>query len=107
MTFRDAVSRESVYSDLCTSAPALAVRAEDSIGGMHRDAKVEQVGFLSTLTGSKTVTQRWENGEISNFQYLMSLNTLAGRSYNDLNQYPVFPWILNDYTSMELDLRCV
>ena len=29
---------------------------------------------------------RWE---ISTFEYLMALNTLAGRTYNDLNQYPV------------------
>lgn len=34
----------------------------------------------------------------------MHLNTLAGRSYNDLMQYPVFPWILADYDSLELDL---
>lgn len=34
----------------------------------------------------------------------MYLNTLAGRSYNDLMQYPVFPWILADYESEELDL---
>lgn len=34
----------------------------------------------------------------------MHLNTLAGRSYNDLMQYPVFPWILNDYESDVLDL---
>ena len=33
------------------------------------------------------------------------LNTLAGRTYNDLNQYPVFPWILADYTSASLDLN--
>lgn len=33
----------------------------------------------------------------------MHLNTLAGRSYNDLMQYPVFPWILNDYESDVLD----
>lgn len=39
----------------------------------------------------------YQRGEISNFQYLMHLNTLAGRSYNDLMQYPVFPWILADY----------
>ncbi len=32
---------------------------------------------------------RWERWELSNFDYLMSLNTLASRSYNDLNQYPV------------------
>lgn len=45
---------------------------------------------------SERVLQR---GEISNFQYLMHLNTLAGRSYNDLMQYPVFPWILADFDS--------
>lgn len=36
---------------------------------------------------------------------LAQLNTLAGRTYNDLNQYPVFPWILADYTSDSLDLN--
>ena len=33
--------------------------------------------------------QKWVQGEISNFQYLMQLNTIAGRTYNDLSQYPV------------------
>lgn len=69
--------------------------------------------------------------QISNFEYLMQLNTLAGRSYNDITQvrfywhsvrnlrhkrwyfnvylhfyvqYPVFPWILSDYSSQNLDL---
>lgn len=70
--------------------------------------------------------------EISNFEYLMQLNTIAGRTYNDLSQYPVvraacvslpmsvkpvastvvisffslsqFPWVLCDYTSPILDL---
>lgn len=50
------------------------------------------------------LTQKWVNREISNFDYLMQLNTIAGRSYNDLSQYPVFPWIIADYTSKELDL---
>ncbi|KAE9419817.1 hypothetical protein Angca_008986, partial [Angiostrongylus cantonensis] len=43
--------------------------------------------------------------EISNFDYLMFLNTVAGRTFNDLNQYPVFPWILTNYTSDHLDLN--
>ncbi|KAF8570734.1 hypothetical protein P879_02687 [Paragonimus westermani] len=51
------------------------------------------------------LTKRWVNREISNFEYLMCLNTIAGRTFNDLNQYPVFPWILADYTSKELDLN--
>ena len=50
------------------------------------------------------MTQRWVRGEITNFAYLMALNTLAGRSYNDLMQYPVFPWVLANYTSEDLDL---
>ncbi|XP_038973687.1 BEACH domain-containing protein C2-like isoform X2 [Phoenix dactylifera] len=48
--------------------------------------------------------ERWARWEISNFDYLMELNTLAGRSYNDITQYPVFPWILADYFSKKLDL---
>ena len=35
----------------------------------------------------------WHRREISNFEYIMELNTLAGRTYNDLNQYPIFPWV--------------
>ena len=107
LAFTDRASRDVAYASLCSSAPALAESAEDSVAGMHRDAKVEQVGLLSALNfaGSRTVTQRWESGEISNFEYLMHLNTLAGRSYNDLNQYPVFPWVLCDYESEELDLN--
>lgn len=34
----------------------------------------------------------------------MHLNTLAGRGYSDLTQYPVFPWVLADYESENLDL---
>lgn len=33
--------------------------------------------------------QKWVLREISNFEYLMQLNTIAGRTYNDLSQYPV------------------
>ena len=50
------------------------------------------------------LTEKWVKYEISNFEYLMRLNTLAGRTYNDLTQYPVFPWILKDYESETLDL---
>ena len=49
-------------------------------------------------------TRKWMRGEISNFHYLMLVNTMAGRTFNDLTQYPVFPWVLADYTSEELDL---
>ncbi|XVF32503.1 hypothetical protein REPUB_Repub17cG0088500 [Reevesia pubescens] len=60
-------------------------------------------GRLFKIT-AKSFSKRWQNGEISNFQYLMHLNTLAGRGYSDLTQYPVFPWVLADYESENLDL---
>ncbi|KAM4537797.1 neurobeachin-like protein 1 isoform 2-T2 [Fundulus diaphanus] len=56
------------------------------------------------LLKASGLTQKWVNRDISNFDYLMQLNTIAGRTYNDLSQYPVFPWILADYSSEELDL---
>ncbi|MED6109928.1 hypothetical protein PIB30_038190 [Stylosanthes scabra] len=52
---------------------------------------------------AETARESWRRREITNFEYLMILNTLSGRSYNDLTQYPVFPWVLADYSSELLD----
>uniref|UniRef100_A0A674JY58 Lysosomal-trafficking regulator n=1 Tax=Terrapene triunguis TaxID=2587831 RepID=A0A674JY58_9SAUR len=51
------------------------------------------------------LTHLWYTGQITNFEYLTHLNKHAGRSFNDLMQYPVFPFILSDYTSETLDLH--
>lgn len=105
LVFPDRATRDQVYDALINSATTLTTTTEDSIDGMQRDAKLEKEGlFAGLIPGGRTVTQRWEAGELTNFEYLMQLNTLAGRSYNDLNQYPVFPWVLSDYTSETLDL---
>nr|CAD1832089.1 unnamed protein product [Ananas comosus var. bracteatus] len=54
---------------------------------------------------AESARESWKRREISNFEYLMTLNTLAGRSYNDLTQYPIFPWVLADYSSEKLDFN--
>ncbi|CEG40322.1 Lysosomal trafficking regulator LYST and related BEACH and WD40 repeat proteins [Plasmopara halstedii] len=53
----------------------------------------------------QSMMQKWQNRELSNFEYLQFLNNASGRTCNDLTQYPVFPWILRDYTSSNLDLN--
>lgn len=58
-----------------------------------------------SLTDGFSATQKWQKGEISNFYYLMTVNALGGRTFNDITQYPVFPWVIADYTSEELDLN--
>ena len=50
------------------------------------------------------LTEAWVARKISNFDYLMALNTYSGRSLNDISQYPVFPWVIADYKSPVLDL---
>jgi hypothetical protein len=52
----------------------------------------------------RRVTLAWQRGRLTNFDYLMYLNLAAGRTFNDLAQWPVFPWVLADYTSGALDL---
>jgi len=53
------------------------------------------------------LVEAWRSRRISNYEYLLRLNLIAGRSFNDLSQYPVFPWVVADYESKSLDLEDV
>eukprot|EP00761_Pharyngomonas_kirbyi_P001457 gb/GECH01001461.1/.p1 GENE.gb/GECH01001461.1/~~gb/GECH01001461.1/.p1 ORF type:complete len:977 (+),score=232.90 gb/GECH01001461.1/:1-2931(+) len=65
---------------------------------------LEQPDIRIEESDQSNITLQWQNGLISNFDYLMYLNFMADRTFNDLTQYPVFPWIIADYTSSTLDL---
>lgn len=52
----------------------------------------------------QSISEAWQEHRISNYDYLMYLNLVAGRSFCDLTQWPVMPWILRDYKSSTLDL---
>lgn len=41
---------------------------------------------------------QWVHGRVSNFDYLMRLNSLAGRRMGDPNYHPVLPWVV-DFTT--------
>jgi len=49
--------------------------------------------------------QKWQTGEITNQEFLLLVNKYSGRSFNDLTQYPIFPWILSKYRCSLEDLR--
>ncbi|XP_076638062.1 protein FAN [Colletes latitarsis] len=51
------------------------------------------------------MTMRWQNGSLSNYDYLLYINSLADRTFHDLTQYPVMPWVIQDYSSFTLDLN--
>lgn len=50
------------------------------------------------------VTDMWVNGLISNFEYLMYINSISSRSFNDLSAYPIFPWVIFDYHTRDFNL---
>ena len=45
----------------------------------------------------KYLCGKWSKWKISTLKMLMIINIYANRSYNDINQYPVFPWIITNY----------
>ena len=64
MSFPDAQERSKFYAAL--TAQAAVVLKEEVKGNLML---------------------KWQNGEISNYDYLMHLNNFADRSFNDLTQY--------------------
>ncbi|KAK7245429.1 hypothetical protein RIF29_40275 [Crotalaria pallida] len=93
--------REEVFKNLVAMNLPRNSMLDTTISGSSKQESNEGSRLFKTM--AKSFSKRWQNGEISNFQYLMHLNTLAGRGYSDLTQYPVFPWILADYESENLD----
>ncbi|KAF2482757.1 hypothetical protein BDY17DRAFT_251913 [Neohortaea acidophila] len=108
--------RDDLYNAIAVRAPqvhtSITVASEDSwrLDTLRNPEEIPQslgskfVNVFNNLP-THTATKKWVKGEMSNFQYLMLVNTLAGRTFNDLTQYPVFPWVLADYSSEELDLN--
>ncbi|KAJ2996554.1 hypothetical protein HDV02_006387 [Globomyces sp. JEL0801] len=102
LTFWNAKSRDSVYTRLLSKAQ---VNDGESVSGITTSGG-PSVLSTAIFGGSplNELTQKWVSREISNLAYLMHLNTLAGRSYNDLTQYHTFPWVLADYESEIINL---
>ncbi|KAH1108454.1 hypothetical protein J1N35_012222 [Gossypium stocksii] len=94
--------RDEVFKNLVGMNLPRNSMLDTTISGSTKQESNEGSVIFKIMANS--FSKRWQNGEITNFQYLMHLNTLAGRGYSDLTQYPVFPWVLADYESENLDL---
>ena len=75
---------------------------------IFKKSKRSNLYFATILDNNKVLEkcyEHWTYGHISTYAYIMILNTLSGRTYNDLAQFPIYPWILSDYSSKELDFN--
>jgi factor associated with neutral sphingomyelinase activation len=95
-------------STAAREAAAAALDAQPALGGGLPGGAAAAAARGAALEARAPwlgrVAAAWRSGRLSNFDYLLYLNLAAGRSFCDLSQYPVFPWVLADYTSQELDL---
>lgn len=91
-SFEDSKVRNNVYNKISSSSACINLLYK---GAQDPHKILSQSGL----------TEKWVNREISNFQYIMHLNTIAGRTYNDLSQYPIFPWIIADYHRKTFDVE--
>ena len=82
--------RNRVYSKLHSLRPPnLIYSKQRSPADMLKNSNLTQVFEIVLCALFDNYFQKWVNREISNFEYLMQLNTIAGRTYNDMSQYPV------------------
>ena len=51
------------------------------------------------------IYENWKNYKISNLKMLMLLNIYSNRTYNDLTQYPIFPWLYIEYKNNNFDIN--
>ena len=65
--------------------------------GLYADFK------LSPSLDWNSQFNRWWRGELSNFEYLLFLNKLAGRRWGDHTFYPVMPWVIDFSTKPSED----
>lgn len=96
----------STEKDMDTVYQALLGLKPPSLVGIHTSGLLRRRTPPSAASRMSLLkaTERWVNGELSNFDYLMRLNREAGRTYCDLAQYPVMPWVIADWSSQVLDL---
>ncbi|KAK6265211.1 hypothetical protein QUC31_016048 [Theobroma cacao] len=65
--------------------------------GLYADLK------LSPSLDCNSQFNRWWRGELSNFEYLLFLNKLAGRRWGDHTFHPVMPWVIDFSTKPSED----
>ena len=96
--FKDDIIHHGTYGE---------IKVEDNKG--KRIIGYQQISMKSKIKkfNITNIMEKWQNNNISTMEYLMWLNIYAGRSFNDLTQYPVFPWLITNYSeeSQEVSIK--
>ena len=93
-------NRHIVHGRLSTSNLMLTGNHWLYVTSLHCPATLPRP--LSPTSTTESALLRWVRGDLSNYDYLMELNRLAGRemSSSDVALHPILPWVV-DFTSAE------
>ena len=103
--FRSIHSMQNGLEVFATNRKTYLVELKDYNSYKCLRAIKEMPGFenieVTTVEPSEYIKQiglqeRWLNNKISNYEYLMRLNDIAGRSFNCLTIYPIMPNLSNN-----------
>ena len=100
VAFNSHEEREEVLAKVLSTPLPSSIFHTNTLGG---STSINYKKFMNNLRAK--ITSQWVQGKMTNFEFIMHINSFAGRTYNDLTQYPVVPWVLADYESEELDLN--
>ena len=66
--------------------------------GMIPNILFREKEFIVNTTG---ISQLWKDKKLDTYEYLLYLNKYCSRSFNDISQYYVFPWILRNFNNLK------
>ena len=52
------------------------------------------------LNDRQEIMQQWRAKKMDTYEYLLYINKFSSRSYNDISQYYIFPWLLLDFSKI-------
>ena len=79
------------------------------IKGIDENNKAIIIGYyreddeIKPFSNINNILELWKANKISTFEYLMWVNIYGNRSYQDIGQYPIFPWLLSNHENKKFD----
>ena len=101
LNFKNKKELQKFTDDLLNHETFRLIEGEDFKGrkilGYEKTADIKAKPFKV-----RKLMEDWQANSISTLEYIMWLNIFSGRSFNDLTQYPVLPWLITNYNNEEL-----
>ena len=80
-----------------------------NINSINENCKSIILGYYKNVDNNNdfsqisSIKELWKNNKISTLEYIMWINIYGNRSFVDISQFPVLPWIIDNYITKTFD----